>query len=307
LKHIEDFEMLGLNDKEWLVEMLCTTKNTTAITPSSIEQPLTYETYFGFGHSLRLFDNADVFKVSPAGLALGSYLVKSFHEDDGDRHFLDMGTGSGALALLLRSIGIRNIVATDISAKAIALAAKNELLNFSNSQIRFTVSDLFTKFVSGKDRFDTIIFNPPGWRTPSSTLLKELCLDENSNDDIIAPTAMFYGDRILLRFLTELPNYLNSRGQAIIGINSLVGIQDVLNQYKILHQGDPPLRLRLLERHSFPMLFYSNQWKQAGKKLLDEFAAWRKQDKAAYSIDSQGNFYWSYELVKCSLNKGKYA
>jgi release factor glutamine methyltransferase len=296
--------MLGLNDKEWLVEMVCAEKNakTGVVSTTEHKQSLTYETYFGFGHTLRLFENLGVFRVSPAGLALGSYLVKSLHGDGVNNQFLDMGTGSGVLALLLRNIGVRNVVATDVSATAIELAAENELLNFSDRQIRFTASDLFTGFVPGKDNFDTIIFNPPGWRTPSNALLEKLRC-EDSGDNAINPVAMFYGEQVLLRFLTELPNYFNPQGYAIVGMNSLVGIQDVFNQYKILYQGSPPLRFRLLERYSFPMLFYSEQWKRVRRDLLDEFATWRNQDKAAYSIDSRGNFYWSYELVECRLNK----
>ena len=271
--------MLGLNDKDWLVEMFCGVKDAKTIKPFTTErQPITYETYFGFGHTLRLVDYSGVFRVSPAGLALGSYLVKSLYEHGVDNHFLDMGTGSGVLALLLRNIGVRDISATDVSTKAVELAANNEFLNFSNHQICFAVSDLFDKFVPGTDRFDTIIFNPPGWRTPSHTLLKNLCR-EDSDDSTINPMAMFYGEQILLRFLTELPDYLNPQGYAIIGMNSLVGIQDVFNQYKTLYRGVTPLRFRLLERHSFPMLFYSEQWKQSSSFLLNEFAAWREQER----------------------------
>lgn len=72
---------------------------------------------------------------------------------------LDIGTGSGAIALALaKEIPESQITATDISAKALAVAQKNaRALNLENS-VTFRESDLFEQ-VHGE--FDMIVANPP--------------------------------------------------------------------------------------------------------------------------------------------------
>jgi release factor glutamine methyltransferase len=194
------------------------------------------------------------------------------------------------------------VTGADISSAAVALAGENELLNFPDAKIKFLVSDLFSGFQPGRDRFDRIVFNPPGWRTPSPWFQQELASMCGDMD----PSAMFYGEQILLRFLAELPGFLRPDGRAIVGMNSMVGIKELLHQYKKQYGGTAPLRFRLCDRHTFPLLFYSDQWKRMSQKLRTEFAFWRDHHGAAYTVDSQDNIYWSYELVECRLAEGVY-
>jgi len=239
--------------------------------------------------------------VSLAGLALGANLIKILDEQDLTGRFLDIGTGSGALALLLRSLGATKIAASDLMPESVALAARNELLNFSDARIAFSQSDLFAGLPHSGDRFDTIIFNPPGWRTPSDEFLQQLEQLDNTN---LAPAAMFHGDTVLLRFLMELPEHLHIKGRAIIGLNSLVGIQDVFDRYRAAQDSAGPLSFKLLERHTFPLLFYSDTWHRMRVDLLQEFSRWRDQNRAAYAMDARVNLYWSYELIECRIGKG---
>lgn len=296
--------MLGLNDKSWLVEKLYEKsyepRPGKSHSKSRVEDP-TYETYFGLGQCVKLIDEPGVFKVSPAGLALGNYMQKALFFEGLDGRCLDMGTGSGVLALLLRSMGATDIVATDISPAAVQLAKRNEKLNFEDSKIHFAVSDLFSTLPLSENKFDVVIFNPPGWRTPSNHFSGHL--DKTSGNGGIDLSAMFYGDKVLLQFLTDLPSYLSEDGHAIIGLNSLVGIKDVLTQHKIAQGEFCPLQFRLLERHTFPLLFYSKDWENIGLHLLEEFARWQQLYQSAFSLDSQGNLYWSYELIECTLPK----
>lgn len=289
--------MLGLSDKTWLLDLLqgaATAPATSKGNPTTS----TYDAYFGLGHCLQLADDVRVFKVSLAGMALGACLTRLLRQADLAGRFLDLGTGSGALAILLRSLGAADITASDIVPQAVTLAAENELRNFPDAAIRFIQSDLFDGLGSGSDRFDTIVFNPPGWRAPSDAFIRQL---ESLGDASMAPASMFYGDSTLLRFLLELPDRLNAGGRAIIGLNSLVGIQDVLTRYRTACNGAPPLSFRLIERHTFPLLFYSEAWRQLRVGLQAEFRRWREQDRAAYTADSHGNLYWSYELIECRM------
>jgi release factor glutamine methyltransferase len=76
-----------------------------------------------------------------------------------------------------------------------------------------------------------------------------------------------------------------------------------LKQYKSKQTGTSSLQFRLLERHTFPLLFYSEQWEKIGPILLEEFSRWQQRHQSAYSLDSKGNLYWSYELVECRWAK----
>ncbi|MEV6318566.1 methyltransferase [Streptomyces sp. NPDC051776] len=256
-----------------------------------------YEAYFGLGHVLRLVDRPGVFKLSPAGLALGDYLVRSVDPRGLRGPVLDMGTGSGALALLLRNIGVRSIVAMDISAAAVKAAMENELLNFPDSRIAFHEGSLF-EGPATNGPFDLIVFNPPGWRTPSATCRRDLAADRAAGLDL---SAMFSGEKVLLEFLLALPRHLAPAGRAVIGLNSLTGIRSVMSELMDRSGGNTAVDLRLIERHSFPLFLYTRQWQASRDILLAEFQRWREKAGAAFSITADGTLYWSYEIVECRL------
>ncbi|WP_025857466.1 methyltransferase [Pseudomonas sp. CHM02] len=253
-----------------------------------------YQLYFGLGQSLNLAHDPEVFKVSLAGIRLGHYLVQSLAPNAPDRSILDIGTGSGVHALLMRKLGNRNITAIDVCEKSIAQAKINEALNFKQNEISFYISDLFSGLP--KQKFQTVIFNPPGWRTPSPSLIQ--LLEKADQVKRLPVRSMFYGDDVISRFLEDLPAYLEPMGRAIVGLNSLVGIRDVLERYSQQHGGHPPLQYKLAERHTFPLIHYSSQWQSLSEHLQYEFSDWAKRDLAAYSIDEDGNIYWSYEIVE---------
>jgi release factor glutamine methyltransferase len=81
------------------------------------------------------------------------------------RHILDIGTGSGILAVTLAlELPGASITATDISAAALAVAQQNAHALGAADRIRFLVSDLFTAFSDALPddvRFDCIVSNPP--------------------------------------------------------------------------------------------------------------------------------------------------
>lgn len=264
--------------------------------PSTLKS--TYKLYFGLGQSLILTDTPDVFKVSLAGVRLGHYLVQSLNSGALNSSFLDMGTGSGVHALLVRQLGNKDITASDISARSIEQAKINEHLNFKDSKISFFASDLFANLPERK--YQTIVFNPPGWRTPSRSLVQRL---ETKNQTAQLPIhAMFYGDAVIMRFLEDLPRHLEPTGTAIVGLNSLMGIRDVLERYNRRHNNNPPLLRKLVERHTLPLNHYSNQWQTLSEHLKKEFKNWERQNKAAYSIDNNGNIFWSYEIIQFTHN-----
>jgi len=102
----------------------------------------------------------------PHGLAFGSgehattsMLLRALtqHPDLARGPVLDLGTGSGVLALAARLLGARKIVATDWDAEAVRTARQNEALNFRELSIRWQRADV--KRLRAKARYHLILAN----------------------------------------------------------------------------------------------------------------------------------------------------
>lgn len=73
---------------------------------------------------------------------------------------LDLGTGSGAIALALaRQYPNAEVVATDTHAEALHLARENAVLNAMEGRVRWLVSDWFSGLAG--ETFELIVSNPP--------------------------------------------------------------------------------------------------------------------------------------------------
>lgn len=121
---------------------------------------------------------------------------------------LEIGTGSGALALLAATSGAATVVATDISPEAVACARRNVAAAGANVDVR--VSDLFESLGSD-ERFSLIIFNPPFGDAQPGTMLERSVFD--------------YHHATLDRFLRQAPSHLVEGGRiaAVFG-----GMEDEL-------------------------------------------------------------------------------
>jgi ribosomal protein L11 methyltransferase len=104
--------------------------------------------------------------VIPYGIAFGSgehattlMLLRclSRHRDLTLATVLDLGTGSGVLALAARKLGARHIFATDFDASAIRTARQNEVLNFSSRRVLWEVADV--KKLCAAPRYSLVLAN----------------------------------------------------------------------------------------------------------------------------------------------------
>jgi ribosomal protein L11 methyltransferase len=102
--------------------------------------------------------------VIPHGLAFGSgdhgttfMLLRALAKEPMPPRVLDLGTGSGVLAIAARRFGAKQILATDFDPAAVRTARQNETLNFPAPQIRWRHADV--KRLAEKKPYDLVLGN----------------------------------------------------------------------------------------------------------------------------------------------------
>lgn len=148
------------------------------------KEPLQYilgEAYF-YGMNL---------KVTPATLIprpetaeLVDFIVKDYGELK-DLRVLDVGTGSGAIAIALaRNLPFSDVSAIDISADAIAVAKENA--SNMRASVNFRQADVF-KFNPKPDSLDIIVSNPPYIDESEKTAMDANVLDYEPHSALFVP------------------------------------------------------------------------------------------------------------------------
>lgn len=121
---------------------------------------------------------------------------------------LDIGTGSGIQALTAaKNNKVKRIIAVDINKKVIDYCKKN----IKNKKIKFLQSNLFQKI---KEKFDTIIFNPP-------------YLPQESENKYLALEGGKKGYEVIELFINQVNKYLKAKGIILIVFSSFTNKQKV--------------------------------------------------------------------------------
>jgi release factor glutamine methyltransferase len=88
-------------------------------------------------------------------------MFSSWAAQDGNPQILEIGTGSGAISIALaKELSSVIVVATDVSERALAVAAENAALHQVSNRIQFLQGDLFSPLQKGT-KFHLILSNPP--------------------------------------------------------------------------------------------------------------------------------------------------
>lgn len=153
-----------------------------------------------------------------------SYLIKESlinhlkKQKNKDISILDMGTGSGVLAITCKDLGFNNITTVDVNIDVINHIKTNY------KSFKIVNSDLFSSKLLENQKFDLIVFNPP-------------YLPENSDepdDSKTYTTAGKKGYEIIIRFLSQTTTHLNPNGKILLLFSTLSKPEIILNKAKKL-------------------------------------------------------------------------
>ena len=138
---------------------------------------------------------------------------------------LDIGTGSGAIAVTVAKKKGAKVAAVDISEKALEIARENAKNNQVN--VEFMQSDVFSSLKHKK--FDVIISNPP---YISESEYETLMPEVKNFEPKIALVAEDEGMSIYKQIINEAPEHLEKNGVIVfeIGYNQGKEIQKLLEK-----------------------------------------------------------------------------
>lgn len=123
---------------------------------------------------------------------------------------LDIGTGSGAIAITIAKETKAKVTAVDVSPKALEIAKRNAELNQVN--VEFILSDLFEN-VGGC--FDIIVSNPP---YIESAEIDKLMPEVKDFEPILALDGGETGLKFYEKIVNSAPKFLKSNGKLFFEI-----------------------------------------------------------------------------------------
>lgn len=123
---------------------------------------------------------------------------------------LDLCTGSGAIAVALAKNSKAQVVASDISSKALQVAKHNAKTN--NANVEFKKSNMFKKI---KGKFDVVVSNPPYIKTGD---IQNLDVEVKKYDPIISLDGGADGLDFYRQIANESKKVLNKKGVVLVEV-----------------------------------------------------------------------------------------
>lgn len=181
-------------------------------------QYITGTTYFG---DLKLFVNEHVLIPRPETLELISYIKACYDHIPAPKTILDIGTGSGCIAISL-ALAFPNAVVTAIEVSEDAIAVARQNIKNVHSNVHLQSLDILSA-TDLQQSYDLIVSNPPYVRALERAEMSENVLSYEPE------TALFVSDRhplIFYKKISELAfKHLSKNGHLFFEINEYLGLE----------------------------------------------------------------------------------
>lgn len=192
-----------------------------AITELQTAKPIQYilgETEF---FSNRFFVDENVLIPRPETEELVDWVLQTYPDKTYPLHILDVGTGSGCIAIsLAKALPEAQVTAIDVSPKAIAVAQRNAKCN--KVKIKFLQRDIL-QTETLPEKYDIIISNPPYVRELEKNEMHSNVLNYEPHLALFVPD-----DRPLLFYEqidTLAQQYLKPKGRLFFEINQYLAAE----------------------------------------------------------------------------------
>jgi len=181
-----------------------------------VQHIIGYEEFYG--RKFRVNEHVLIPRPETEELVLGAIQrIKNHFQNKKDLKMVDVGTGSGAIAVTMKlECPFLSVTATDISPHAISVAQENA--RGAGVDISFKQGDLLQPIIECGEEVDIVLSNPPYIPNRDKEVLSVVVKDHEPH------LALFGGEEGLdfyLRFMEELPSVIRNR--ALIGFEIGVG------------------------------------------------------------------------------------
>ena len=224
-------QMIANNDMEFSKDQ--TDNYINSIKKISTGIPIQYITNNQEFMNLNFYVDENVLIPQPDTETLVEEVINEYKEKKCE--ILDLCTGSGAIAIsLAKYINESNIVASDISMKALQIAKLNAEKNLVRKKIEFIESDMFNKIY--KDDFDIIVSNPPYIKTKVIGELDK----QVKNEPYIALDGGADGLKFYKIIIENAYKYIKNEGKVFLEIgydqkNELINLFKKNNHYENIY------------------------------------------------------------------------
>jgi len=134
---------------------------------------------------------------------------------------LDLGTGSGILALIAATQGAQSVLAVDLNPYAVRCAKMNAELNGVDN-VDFLQSDLFSALRGGV-KFDLVMFNAP--YLPSEAVEQVSWIERSWAGGAD-------GRAVIDRFIAQVRAYLKLHGRVLLMQSTLTGVEQTMRAFQ---------------------------------------------------------------------------